>query len=212
MTDTHHTASTMIAEIADLREKLRVAEAAREEAERLADRRWKERADVLHVMTKEGLTCSEWLLRTGVAERERDSLAALVGEIKHSHRGCSIAPIPAPAALEALTRRIRGEVETNLALWTDERVKTFRAGVERLTRAEVWREAAKFARTLFYGTSVKYFTDECERRAKGEDEQKYPCAKCGKLRTKAEGGTTFTVCDACWDGTPRRRAAAEEGK
>ena len=76
MTDTHHTASTMIAEIADLREKLRVAEAAREEAERLADRRWKERADVLHVKTVEGLTCSEWLLRTGVAERERDEWKA----------------------------------------------------------------------------------------------------------------------------------------
>lgn len=27
----------------------------------------------------------------------------------------------------------------------------------------------------------------------------YPCEKCGKLRTKAEGGTTFTVCDTCWD-------------
>jgi hypothetical protein len=29
----------------------------------------------------------------------------------------------------------------------------------------------------------------------------YPCDECGKLRTKAEGGTTFTVCDACWDAT-----------
>ena len=28
---------------------------------------------------------------------------------------------------------------------------------------------------------------------------KYPCARCGALRTKEEGGTTFTVCDACWD-------------
>lgn len=27
----------------------------------------------------------------------------------------------------------------------------------------------------------------------------WPCEKCGKPRTKAEGGTTFTVCDACWD-------------
>jgi hypothetical protein len=27
----------------------------------------------------------------------------------------------------------------------------------------------------------------------------YPCEKCGVLRTKAEGGTTFTVCDKCWD-------------
>lgn len=30
-------------------------------------------------------------------------------------------------------------------------------------------------------------------------EPTYPCAKCGALRTKAEGGTTFTVCDKCWD-------------
>ena len=30
-------------------------------------------------------------------------------------------------------------------------------------------------------------------------EEQYPCADCGKLRTKAEGGTTFTVCDECWD-------------
>jgi len=27
----------------------------------------------------------------------------------------------------------------------------------------------------------------------------YPCEKCGKLRTKDEGGTTFTFCDDCWD-------------
>lgn len=31
------------------------------------------------------------------------------------------------------------------------------------------------------------------------DERMYPCADCGKLRTKAEGGTVFTVCDECWD-------------
>jgi len=27
----------------------------------------------------------------------------------------------------------------------------------------------------------------------------YPCADCGVLRTAAEGGTVFTVCDACWN-------------
>jgi hypothetical protein len=31
---------------------------------------------------------------------------------------------------------------------------------------------------------------ECDR---------FPCVKCGKLRTKAQGGTTFTVCDRCWE-------------
>ena len=27
----------------------------------------------------------------------------------------------------------------------------------------------------------------------------YPCATCGKMRSKNEGGTVFTVCDECWD-------------
>jgi hypothetical protein len=27
----------------------------------------------------------------------------------------------------------------------------------------------------------------------------YPCDECGTLRSKAEGGTVFTVCDDCWD-------------
>jgi len=31
------------------------------------------------------------------------------------------------------------------------------------------------------------------------DARVYPCADCGKMRSKREGGTTFTVCDECWD-------------
>lgn len=27
----------------------------------------------------------------------------------------------------------------------------------------------------------------------------YPCQKCGKQRTKSEGGTIFTLCDECWN-------------
>lgn len=34
----------------------------------------------------------------------------------------------------------------------------------------------------------------------------YPCSNCGVLRTKAEGGTVFTVCDACWDAMAAVRA------
>jgi hypothetical protein len=26
----------------------------------------------------------------------------------------------------------------------------------------------------------------------------YPCADCGIMRSKAEGGAIFTVCDSCW--------------
>lgn len=36
-------------------------------------------------------------------------------------------------------------------------------------------------------------------KRKSKEEAKYPCRECGKLRTKAEGGTVFTVCDRCWD-------------
>lgn len=31
----------------------------------------------------------------------------------------------------------------------------------------------------------------------------YPCQKCGCERTKAEGGTMFTLCDECWDSENR---------
>ena len=34
---------------------------------------------------------------------------------------------------------------------------------------------------------------------KPKEERIYPCSMCGKLRSKDEGGTTFTVCDECWE-------------
>lgn len=39
------------------------------------------------------------------------------------------------------------------------------------------------------------------------NERIYPCAVCGVLRSKAEGGTTFTVCDTCWDKEHPKSAA-----
>ena len=40
------------------------------------------------------------------------------------------------------------------------------------------------------------------------------CADCGRPMTKAEGGTVFTVCDACWIGkqNAESRAAMSEDK
>lgn len=32
-----------------------------------------------------------------------------------------------------------------------------------------------------------------------EKDRIYPCQRCGKPRTMADGGTTFTVCDSCWE-------------
>lgn len=37
------------------------------------------------------------------------------------------------------------------------------------------------------------------RPPQSDSDRVYPCRDCGKLRSKDEGGTTFTVCDECWD-------------
>lgn len=43
--------------------------------------------------------------------------------------------------------------------------------------------------------------EESEPRIEHRDvcHASYPCEDCGKVRSRAEGGTTFTVCDDCWD-------------
>jgi hypothetical protein len=45
-------------------------------------------------------------------------------------------------------------------------------------------------------------------------EKLYPCDGCGVMRTKAQGGTVFTVCDACWDKACAKPASgdAKEGE
>ena len=55
--------------------------------------------------------------------------------------------------------------------------------------------------------------DEVEaalRAPEKEGERIHPCAECGVMRSKAEGGTTFTVCDECWD-VLHDRAPDKEG-
>ena len=47
--------------------------------------------------------------------------------------------------------------------------------------------------------STSVYRDNYDRVFRPTDEPKYPCQRCGVLRTKAEGGTVFTVCDDCWD-------------
>lgn len=55
-----------------------------------------DRADALNVRSREGLLASEWVLRTGVAERERDAalrkitrLDKLVAAARRCRRGCT---------------------------------------------------------------------------------------------------------------------------
>jgi len=34
-----------------------------------------------------------------------------------------------------------------------------------------------------------------------DPDMEFPCTECGALRTVAQGGKIFTVCDDCWDKT-----------
>ena len=43
------------------------------------------------------------------------------------------------------------------------------------------------------------FNTDAIRPPQNDDDKVYPCSDCGKLRSKNQGGTTFTVCDSCWD-------------
>lgn len=39
-------------------------------------------------------------------------------------------------------------------------------------------------------------------------ERIYPCVNCGKMRSKEEGGTVFTVCEECWNKAYKRNPPA----
>lgn len=81
-----------------------------------------------------------------------------------------------------------------------------------MNRQQAITEGAK-ALKRFIGLSSKFNRGELEDFAisvidaigypvEGEpppdSERIYPCIYCNTMRTKAEGGTTFTVCDECW--------------
>jgi predicted HAD superfamily Cof-like phosphohydrolase len=40
------------------------------------------------------------------------------------------------------------------------------------------------------------------------DNRIFPCRDCGKMRSAAEGGDIFTVCDGCWDSTIAQKKPA----
>lgn len=51
----------------------------------------------------------------------------------------------------------------------------------------------------YYGSDVPRSAGPHPDPMSDPDARIYPCADCGKMRSKNEGGTTFTVCDDCWD-------------
>lgn len=73
---------------ANLRAKLAAAEARVAELEAHGDRLRQDRADALSVKSREGLLASEWVARTGKAERERDKAEAAAGQMRDEMHLC----------------------------------------------------------------------------------------------------------------------------
>ena len=47
--------------------------------------------------------------------------------------------------------------------------------------------------------AIKTTTSQSVDNTIDVEERIYPCLKCSKMRTKAEGGTTFSICEDCWE-------------
>ncbi len=74
--------------------------------------------------------------------------------------------------------------------------------------ASQWVDVANYAAFLDYQSrqaTTPHDGPDSDEETAGIDEEladtedNYPCEDCGAPRTKAQGGTIFTVCDDCWD-------------
>ena len=79
-----------------------------------------------------------------------------------------------------------------------------------LTEKERW-EATRYMDAKFAGLSDAYARSAAGRApiADPADPRPHPCAECGVLRTKSEGGAVFTICDGCWDALHPKEVQGE---
>lgn len=61
------------------------------------------------------------------------------------------------------------------------------------------------------GERMTDFMQDAMRDAWGATTRRYPCHQCGTLRSRDEGGTTFSVCDRCWAAAYPPLAGAHPG-
>ncbi len=71
-------------ELATLRERVVEAEKSERDAWESRDRMLKERAAVLDINTTDGLSASEWVLRTALAEKERSELRVELARVREA--------------------------------------------------------------------------------------------------------------------------------
>ena len=107
----------------EARDRAEMAERERDESNKRADECYRDRYDALSVHTREGLLASEWLLRTGKAERERDEALKHIAQLEDLYGSA------------ALRLQELGEKEVSLtplaALFADARAEVERLKAQR---------------------------------------------------------------------------------
>ena len=102
-----------------------------------ADRAVKDRSDVLDVKTKEGLSCSEWLMRTAIAERKVKGLQAQLRQAE-GERDEARHRVDELESREIDVEILQGDLDT-LRQWGE----ALQREVEELTAANYYRLAAQ---------------------------------------------------------------------
>ena len=81
--------------------------------------------------------------------------------------------------------------------------------IERALKQSAYRKASQQGRPSIQQMAALKLLETFSRATpeeESDDAKIYPecrvafiCRKCGAMRSRNEGGTTFTVCDGCWD-------------
>lgn len=160
------------------------------------DRLRQERADALSVTTKEGLGASEWILRTGKAERERDVARAEVNRLRALHAyGCDCSVEEAcrwmaerdAVCVEMDALRLDYQAERDARHRTEKERDTAFAKCDDLEELRLyWKERAKSARLearllreIMSASLRVECTAECRSAVKCEEDNQQKCAACG---------------------------------
>lgn len=56
---------------------------------------------------------------------------------------------------------------------------------------------------------MKHYSTDPIRTPRDKNDEVYPCADCGVLRSEHQGGRSFTVCDKCWIEYWKKKEAKE---
>ena len=117
VSEAERTRQFMLTTVADIRAA--AAERRSVKSEARADRLYQDRHDMLGVKTTEGLSASEWMMRTATAERERDALRDELDTARNTQAAEDAATDHEMSALRAENAELAGKVRRLENRWAE---------------------------------------------------------------------------------------------